>query len=77
MRWLLLDSSTPGCSAAKVSRPTLLIAAQRDEVIPRASTERLLGRFGKGVARLAVVAGADHNFSDRDPEYVRLLRGGP
>ena len=74
---MMLDRFDSGRHAAKVTAPTLLIAAERDEVIPRASTDRLLGRFGHGVARLGVVGGADHNFSDRHPEYVRLLRGAP
>ena len=60
-----------------MTAPTLLIAAGNDKVIPRASTDRLLGRFAGGVATLGVVAGADHNFPDSDPEYVRLLRGAP
>ena len=77
VRWMMLDRFDSGRHAAKVTAPTLLIAAERDEVIPRASTDRLLGRFGHGVAKLGVVGGADHNFSDRHPEYVRLLRGAP
>ena len=74
VRWLLLDKFDSGQHAAKVTAPTLLIAAEHDEVIPRASTERLLRRFGAGVATLGVIGGADHNFPDRHPEYVRLLR---
>ena len=74
---MLLDKFESGRHAAKVTAPTLLIAAERDEVIPRASTDRLHGRFGGGVATLDVIAGADHNFGDSHPEYVRLLRGGP
>ena len=75
VRWLLLDTFDSGRHAAKVTVPTLVIAAEHDRVIPRASTELLLGRFAKGIATLEVLAGADHNFSDRDPRYVRLLRG--
>jgi hypothetical protein len=77
VRWILLDKFDSGQHAARVTAPTLLIAAENDEVIPRASTDRLLARFGSGVARLGVVAGADHNFSHTDPEYQRLLRAAP
>jgi len=75
VRWILLDKFESGRHAAKVTAPTLLIAAENDEVIPRASTERLLARFGAGVASLGVVTGADHNFPDSHPDYLRLLRG--
>jgi hypothetical protein len=58
-----------------VTAPTLLIAAANDKVIPRASTEQLLARFAGGIATLGTRAGADHNFADSHPDYVRLLRG--
>jgi pimeloyl-ACP methyl ester carboxylesterase len=76
VRWLLLDTFDSARHAPKVSAPTLVIAAERDEVIPRASTELLLRRFPPGVASLGLVPGAAHNFSDRDPHYLRLLRDG-
>ena len=52
-----------------------IIAAENDEVIPRASTELLRSRFRAGVATFKVVAGADHNTISERPEYVSLLRG--
>ena len=60
-----------------MTAPTLLIVAEKDEVIPRVSTERLRGRFADGVATFGVIADADHNFPDNHPEYLRLLRGAP
>ena len=75
--WMLRDKFESDRHAAKVTAPTLLIAAEKDEVIPRASTERLHGRFAGGVATLGVIAGADHNFPDNHPAYLRLLRGAP
>jgi pimeloyl-ACP methyl ester carboxylesterase len=77
VRWILLDKFESGRHAATIAAPTLLIAAEKDEIIPRASTDRLLARFGSGVARLGVVAGADHNFPHTDAEYQRLLRTAP
>ena len=73
--WMLHDKFESGRHAVKVKAPTALIAAANDEVIPRASTDLLFGRFGGGVATLDVIAGADHNFPDSHPDYVRLLRG--
>jgi hypothetical protein len=72
--WLLLDRFESDRHAASVGAPTLLIAADRDEVIPRASTERLLARFKPGVATLRVVAG-DHNSVSEQPEYGPILGG--
>jgi pimeloyl-ACP methyl ester carboxylesterase len=73
--WILRDKFESGRYAAKVTAPTMLIAAGNDKVVPRASTDRLLGRFAGGVATLGVGPGAVHNFPDSHPEYIRLLRG--
>lgn len=75
VRWLLLDKFESWKFAGKVSAPTLLIAAQHDEVIPRLSTEALLGHFPAGVASLRVIAGAGHNTISNRPEYLALMRG--
>lgn len=72
--WLLRDRYESDRHAAKVDAPTLVIAADRDEVIPRASTERLLARFRPGVATLRVVAG-DHNSVSEQPDYGPILGG--
>jgi pimeloyl-ACP methyl ester carboxylesterase len=56
--------------------PTLLIAAEHDEVIPRASTERLYAHFAKGVASLKVIPGTGHNSISESPEYLKVLGGG-
>jgi pimeloyl-ACP methyl ester carboxylesterase len=74
VRWILHDKFESDRHAPKVTAPTLLIAAERDDVVPRASTDRLHARFDQGVATLRVIPGADHNFGDDHPEYVRLLR---
>lgn len=74
VRWLLVDRYESGRYAPKVSAPTLLIAAERDEVIPRWSTELLRPRFAPGVASYEVVREAGHNSIGLNPEYWRLLR---
>lgn len=75
VRWLLLDKFESGKYAARVTAPTLLIAAERDEIIPRASTESLATRFRPGVAALRYVPGAGHNTISDRPEYIALLQG--
>jgi len=75
VRWILEDKFDSGRHVADIKAPTLIIEVENDKVIPRASTERLLARFPPGQAKLGVVAGAEHNFPDTHPDYVRLLRG--
>src|SRR5271170_2375040 len=50
VRWLLLDKYESGKYARKVNAPTLIIAAENDEIVPRASSELLLSRFESGLA---------------------------
>lgn len=75
VRWLLRDKYESWRYAPRVRAPTLLIEAAHDEVIPRASTRALLGRFRPGVATLVVVPGAGHNSVSEDRAYPGLLRG--
>lgn len=77
IRWLLRDKFESWRYAEKVSAPTLLVAAEHDEVIPAASTQALLTHFPKGVATLAVVRGVGHNTISDSSSYIQLLRGGP
>ena len=75
VRWLLLDRYESSRHAAQVTAPTLIVAAENDEVIPRASTERLLARFRPGIATLKVIANADHNSVADQREYGPILGG--
>ena len=75
VRWLLQDKYESWRYAPEVTAPTLVIAAEHDEIIPRASTELLHSRFRSGLARYQVVAGAGHNTVSASPAYVALLRG--
>jgi pimeloyl-ACP methyl ester carboxylesterase len=75
VHWLLLDKFESGKYAPKVIAPTLVIAAEHDEVIPHASTEALYTRFSGGVAAMKVVAGTGHNTISESPAYIPLLQG--
>jgi pimeloyl-ACP methyl ester carboxylesterase len=77
VRWLLQDKFESWRYAEQVASPTLVIAAEYDEVIPRPSTEALYARFRNGVASLKVVVGATHNTISESSEYIPLLRGPP
>lgn len=77
VRWLLRDKYESWRYAPQVTAPTLLIAAEHDEIIPRASTERLHARFRSGLARYEVVKGANHNSVAAHARYIALLKGPP
>jgi len=75
--WLLKDKYESWRHAATLDVPTLIIAAEHDEVVPRASSEALFGHFRDGVASFEVIAATGHNTIGLSPDYVRLLRRGP
>jgi pimeloyl-ACP methyl ester carboxylesterase len=75
VRWLLLDKFESWRFAPQVTAPTLIITAESDEVIPRASSELLRSRFKSGVASFKTVAGAGHNTISENADYMELLQG--
>ena len=77
VRWLLQDKFESWRYAPRVTSPTLLIEAEHDEVIPRASTALLHTRFRTGLAAYHVIAGASHNTVSESPQYIPLLKGLP
>jgi uncharacterized protein len=73
VRWLLRDTYRSGEYAPAVTMRTTILAAENDDVIPRASTEKLFARFGKGVATMTVIRGTGHNTIGTNPEYRSAL----
>jgi pimeloyl-ACP methyl ester carboxylesterase len=76
VRWLLKDRYESGLYAAKIEVPTVVLAAENDEVIPAWSTQRLVSRFAPGVASVRVIPGAGHNTISASPAYVAALASG-
>ena len=74
VRWLLKDKFESWRYASRITAPTLLIAAEHDEVIPRSSTEALFHHFLPGTAKLEIIPGAGHNSISAAPEYLALLK---
>jgi uncharacterized protein len=72
--WLLRDKYDSWKYASQIAIPTSIIAAEYDEVIPRASTERLFTRFGKGVASMKVIPATGHNTISTSSEYLAALQ---
>ena len=77
VRWLLLDKFESWRYAEQVAAPTLVVAAEHDEVIPHTSTEALYKHFRTGVASFKVVPGTSHNTISESPQYMPLLKGMP
>jgi uncharacterized protein len=77
VRWLLLDKFESWRYAPHVSAPTVILAAELDEVIPRSSTELLYSRFAAGVASYKVIAGVGHNSISESAAYLPSLKGIP
>jgi pimeloyl-ACP methyl ester carboxylesterase len=75
VRWLLLDKFESWRYAPRITAPTLILAAEFDEIIPRASTERLYQHLPRNLATLTVIPDAGHNTISDTSEYVALLAG--
>ncbi len=74
VRWLLLDRYDSARLAPQIRVPTLILAAERDEVVPRENSERLLRRFAPGTATMVVIPAAGHNTISAAPAYSAALR---
>jgi pimeloyl-ACP methyl ester carboxylesterase len=77
VRWLLLDKFESWRYAPRITAPTVILAAEHDEIVPRANTELLRARFQSGLISFHVLAGTGHNSISESPEYMALLKGSP
>jgi pimeloyl-ACP methyl ester carboxylesterase len=77
LSWLMLDKFESWRYAPRVTAPTLLIAAQNDEVIPFTSTEALYGHLPQSLATLTIIRDVSHNTISESREYIPLLRTTP
>lgn len=76
VKWLLRDKFESWRYAPQIRVPTLLVAAEHDQIIPRTSTEDLYTRFAQGVASLQVIPGVGHNTISQHPLYLQALSTG-
>jgi hypothetical protein len=74
VRLLLRDRYDSVKLAPLVAAPTLIVAAEHDEIVPRSSAGALHAAFRPGIATLVVVPGASHNTVSH-ADYVGLLNG--
>ena len=70
---LLQDRFESWRHAPRVTAPTLIIAAEHDEVVPRERTTALLEAFSPGVARMEMIPGAGHNSLSSNPAYMKAV----
>ncbi len=74
VKWLLTDRFESWKHAGQITAPSLLIAAENDEVIPKQSSEQLFARFKPGTATFEVLPGTSHNTISDSPRYLPLLQ---
>lgn len=75
VRWMMLDKYESWRYVPQVKAPTIIVAAQFDEVIPAASSRRLFERFAPGAASYVTIASTGHNTISHSSEYLRALSG--
>ena len=76
MRLLLRDPWHSWRYAPRVTCPTLILAASRDEIVPMSDTRKLFEAFQPGVAALRVIDGTDHNSVSCPEEFWEALVEG-
>ena len=73
VRWLLEDTFDSLDKVPQVQAPVLVLLAERDRIVPRAHSERLVARFKPGQADVRSIAGTNHDSISRSPEYSAAL----
>jgi len=75
VRWLLRDKYESWRYAPLVTAPTRVIVAEQDELVPRASSDRLRTHFKAGLVSWVLVPGVGHNSISESADYLALLSG--
>lgn len=74
VKWLIQDKYESWRYAPAIKVPTTLVVAERDEIIPRSSSDDLYARFTPGIASLEIIPDAGHNTLSASPMYVQALQ---
>lgn len=75
VRWLLRDKYESWKYAPQVTAPTRIVVAAQDEIVPRATTERLRTRFKAVQVSWVVIPGVGHNSISESADYMALVSG--
>jgi pimeloyl-ACP methyl ester carboxylesterase len=73
--WLMKDRFESVAYAPRISCPTRVLVAERDEVVAPAHARRLVAAFAAGVAQATEVPGAEHNTIQLWPQYEATIGG--
>lgn len=73
VRLLVADRFETIADAPRITVPTLVITAGRDEVVPAAHTRRLLAAFAPGITTERAFPAAGHNDVSSDPAYLEAI----
>lgn len=74
VKWLIRDRYESYRYAPLIDVPTVLLVAEHDEIIPRASTDALYAAFRPGIATRQVIPETGHNTLSATPMYVQALQ---
>ncbi|GFE81583.1 alpha/beta hydrolase [Steroidobacter agaridevorans] len=74
VKWLIRDKYESFRYAPRVDVPTLLVVAEHDEIIPRASTDALYAAFRPGIATRRIIPDTGHNTISATAMYVETLQ---
>ncbi len=74
MRLLLLDQYDSISRVKTIQAPTLIITAERDSIIPRRHSLRLISAFPADQITAVTIKDADHNTLSEFPEYHQHLK---
>ncbi len=72
---LLRDRFDSAARAGRIEAPTLVVVAERDEIIPRRRTDALVASLDPQLVSVRVVERAGHNTIGQFPEYAAALSG--
>jgi uncharacterized protein len=75
VKLFLKDKYPSGQYAPEVNAPTLIVAADRDGIVPKASTALLQSRFKAGLLTVRELHDTSHNSISYHPDYLPLLAG--
>lgn len=72
--WILQDKFASHERASAIGKPTLVLLAETDEVIPRSLSDALVHALGESVASVHVIANASHTTIVACDQYWARLR---
>ena len=73
VKFMMKDRYDSAGRAGSITAETLIIMAERDEIIPGWSTENLISEFDRDILEVVVIEDATHNDIQNYPRYYRVL----